>query len=157
MSLTEPTAKMSKSAPSKKSRICVLSTPDQIRKAIRGAFTDSKSDSILYDPKTRPGISNLLDILSSFDPHCRSPADLAAEIDDVRQLKELTINAVISELSGIRDRYLDFMTRENGQFLERIAKDGAERASKNSQNIMTRVKEVIGLGGTWQGWNASDE
>ena len=65
MSLDDPTAKMSKSAENDHSRISLLDTESKIKKSIMRATTDSEG-SIRFDIENKPGISNLLNIYSSF-------------------------------------------------------------------------------------------
>ena len=65
MSLKDPTSKMSKSDPSEASRVLMLDDPDTIIKKIGRAVTDSGTD-IRYDWEGKPGISNLLEMLSLF-------------------------------------------------------------------------------------------
>src|SRR3989344_154634 len=64
MSLQNPEKKMSKSDPSG----CVFldDAPEVIEEKIKRAVTDSES-SIAYSPKSRPGISNLIEIYSAFE------------------------------------------------------------------------------------------
>ena len=63
MSLQEPTRKMSKSD-ADDSFIAILDTPDVIRRKVRRAVTDSEAQ-IRFDPENKPGVSNLLSILSA--------------------------------------------------------------------------------------------
>ena len=59
--LQNPEKKMSKSTPSENSKIMLSDTPEQIRKKIMSATTDSVG-KIQYDMFNQPGISNLLQI-----------------------------------------------------------------------------------------------
>lgn len=61
MSLDDPTKKMSKSRPT--GCLFIDDSPAEIEKKIKTAVTDSGSE-IKYDPKYKPGISNLLEIMS---------------------------------------------------------------------------------------------
>ena len=63
MSLQEPTSKMSKSD-SEDTYISMLDTPDDIRRKIKRAVTDSDAE-IRFDPETKPGVSNLLSIAAA--------------------------------------------------------------------------------------------
>lgn len=63
MSLQEPTKKMSKSDP-EETFIALLDDPDTIRRKIKRAVTDSDGE-IRYDPENKPGVSNLLAIMSA--------------------------------------------------------------------------------------------
>jgi len=63
--LQDPTKKMSKSDDSGKGVIFLNDSPEVARKKIMGAETDSFGD-VQYDYATRPGISNLLDLVNLF-------------------------------------------------------------------------------------------
>ena len=66
MNLVDPSKKMSKSDENKKGVIELLDSPNDIRKKIMSATTDS--DMIVkYDPDTKPGISNLINLYRSFN------------------------------------------------------------------------------------------
>jgi len=60
--LQNPAKKMSKSEESSKGVIFLTDTPEEAKKKILAAETDSLAD-VQYDYQERPGISNLLDIL----------------------------------------------------------------------------------------------
>lgn len=61
--LADPTKKMSKSAESDKGVIFLSDAPEQARKKIMSATTDSFGE-IKFDIKERPGVSNLLQMLA---------------------------------------------------------------------------------------------
>ncbi len=63
--LADPSKKMSKSDDTGKGVIFLSDTPESATKKIMSATTDSL-ENIQYDYETRPGISNLLDILELF-------------------------------------------------------------------------------------------
>jgi tryptophanyl-tRNA synthetase len=145
MSLNDPTSKMSKSNKSERSRILITDNPEEIKTKIASALTDS-TPGITYDMATRPGISNLLDILSIFDAEGRNPERLAEHFADVspRQLKEVVADAVVTGLKGIRERYLTLLdSRDN--HLDTIAKEGARKAQKSSKETMCLVRGAIGF------------
>lgn len=145
MALNDPSSKMSKSSKSERSRILITDTPDQIRFKIGSALTDSLP-GITYDTVTRPGISNLLDILSIFDTQGRSPELLARHFSDLspRQFKETVTDAVVTGLKGIRERYIALLdSRDN--YLDVVAKEGSRKAQKNSEETMCLVREAVGL------------
>lgn len=144
MSLTDPTAKMSKSHKSERSRILITDTPEQIKSKIGGARTDSLS-GVSYDTIARPGISNLLDILSVFDTQGRNPQQLATDYSDLtfKQLKETVSDAVVNGLDGIRDRYLELL--DNSAYLDRVEAEGAHKARQSAEETMKIVKDAVGL------------
>ncbi|KAJ3532920.1 hypothetical protein NM208_g8221 [Fusarium decemcellulare] len=145
MSLTDPTSKMSKSHKSDKSRILLTDAPQDIKVKIASAKTDSIS-GISYDPATRPGISNLLDILSIFDPEAREPSQLAAANSDIspKQLKDMVSDAVITGMGGIRDRYLDLVGKGD-EYLDSIEAEGARKAQASADETMQIVRDAVGL------------
>lgn len=146
MSLTDPKSKMSKSDKSERSRILITDTPDEIQAKLASALTDSYT-GISYDPAARPGISNLLDILSIFDPRQRSPAQLAEEHSDAqpRQFKALVSDAVCQGLHGIRSRYLDLLDLDRGGYLDHVEAQGARKARDSAEETMSIVRSAVGL------------
>ena len=63
MSLQEPTRKMSKSDP-EETYIAILDKPEVIRRKMRRAVTDC-DNSVRFDLENKPGVSNLMSILSA--------------------------------------------------------------------------------------------
>src|SRR5699024_80054 len=62
--LTEPDKKMSKSSSGPRGCLNLLDEPNQMRKKIKSAVTDSEPE-IRYDVENKPGVSNLLCIYSA--------------------------------------------------------------------------------------------
>ena len=145
MSLTDPTKKMSKSDPSNKSRILITSSEAAIRRKISEAVTDG-TNRVTYDPVGRPGVANLLGLLSSFDPAGRTPEQLAKEMEEASlgDLKQAVSNAIIEELAGVRELYLEYLNRP--QVLRGVEDEGASRARDNASLTMRNVKNAVGLG-----------
>src|SRR5690606_26343986 len=63
MDLQLPTAKMSKSAQTEGGTVFLFDDDKQIEKKFKRAVTDSETE-VRFDPETKPGVSNLLEILS---------------------------------------------------------------------------------------------
>src|SRR5881397_2654410 len=63
MDLQEPTKKMSTTFSSEQGAVYVADPPDVIRKKFKSAVTDSGRE-VRYDPAEKPGVSNLLEIMS---------------------------------------------------------------------------------------------
>jgi len=140
MSLTDPLAKMSKSDPNERSRILVLDSPDVIRKKIKSAVTDSEP-TVRYDWDAKPGISNLLEIMSGCSR--RPVPDLAAEYADggYGTFKEAVAEAVIDALRPIRSAYREFDDAEVARLMQRGALDARTRA----EGFQQQVRRAIGL------------
>jgi len=136
---------MSKSHKAERSRILITDSPKEIKSKISSALTDS-IPGISYDTATRPGISNLLDILSIFDSQCRSSSELAKEYSDLspRQLKEMVSDAIISGLDGIRDRYSELLG--DNSYIDKVEAHGARKARESAAETMSIVREAMGMG-----------
>ena len=63
MDLQEPAKKMSTTLSSEQGAVYVTDLPDAIRKKFRSAVTDSERE-VRYAPDAKPGVSNLLEIMS---------------------------------------------------------------------------------------------
>lgn len=144
MSLTHPTQKMSKSDPSPKSRILITDPPATIRKKIARAITDSV-DSVSYDPAARPGVANLLEMLSGVDPEKRTPSQLGEEFSGqkIAVLKEEVSKALEKELGPVRERYEEVLGNE--RYLGYVREKGGESAGRSAAETMRKVREAVGL------------
>ncbi|XP_014559842.1 hypothetical protein COCVIDRAFT_13230 [Bipolaris victoriae FI3] len=150
MSLTDPTKKMSKSDPRPKSRILLSDSRDDIFAKIKSALTDSV-EGVSYDRETRPGVSNLVDLLWHFGANggggAASPEELARDLRDLsmRALKEKVADTVDGGISGVRERYLELMRGDQAE-LVRHADEGARRAEEIAERTMVRVRNALGIG-----------
>lgn len=146
MSLQEPHLKMSKSHQDPRSRILVTDSPEDIFRTIRTALTDS-TNSVSYDPEARPGVANLLQLLSYFDLESRSAAELGKIYanHNLGSFKALVSERISSALQGVRERYLELIAADEGRYLDHVQADGARRASESANATLAIVKEAIGL------------
>ncbi|KAG8532023.1 uncharacterized protein KY384_003659 [Bacidia gigantensis] len=146
MSLKSPDLKMSKSHMDDLSKIYINDTSEQISNKIRLALTDS-IPGISYDPKLRPGVSNLLELLSHFDTRSRAIGDLVRDCGDLsmREFKLLVASSVDKGLVTIRDRFTELLEPRNQESLEALAHDGALKAREIARGTISRVKDIIGL------------
>ncbi len=142
MSLDDPTSKMSKSSPYASSRISLLDSYNQVKKAIMRATTDSEG-SIRFDPENKPGVSNLLTIYSAFSGI--SIEELEKQYDGMgyAALKKDLVEVVWTSLETIQKHYNEI---RHSQELVNVLRDGAERAGAIAEKTMARVKERFGLG-----------
>jgi len=109
------------------------------------------SDSILsYSPTERPGISNLLLILSSLSTSepIRTPSEMAEELNQIspggsKVLKEALKEKVIEELKPIREKF--HQLKEDRSFLEGIEKKGREKARLKAAENLEQIKRLVGL------------
>lgn len=146
MSLQQPTQKMSKSHADPRSRIVLTDTPEEIRKKVMAALTDS-TNAVAYDPDARPGVSNLLEMISIFDAAGRSPEEVAAELSgaNLRALKESAADAINGGLGTIRERYLEVLAQDGGRYIDHVAEHGARKARANAEETMEGVRAAVGF------------
>jgi tryptophanyl-tRNA synthetase len=141
MSLQEPTRKMSKSDP-EDTYIAILDKPEVIRKKIRRSVTDSDG-SIRYDLEEKPGVSNLLSILSVLGGG-EIPA-LEAELNGQGYgvLKDRTADAVIETLLPIQREYEKLIADK--EYILKVMNQNAERAQVLAQKTLRKVYKKIGF------------
>ena len=140
MSMQQPRAKMSKSDADQSAVIRMTDPPDVIRKKFKTAVTDSGHE-IDYDPEAKPGISNLVEILSIFTS--QTVDEVVGEHRDMPygHFKELVAEAVISGLAPFQDAYHGLSDEDVLRTMAAGAATGRERASET----MAEVREVTGL------------
>ena len=140
MSLQDPTSKMSKSDPDPTSRIDLLDSPDDIRRKLKSAVTDSDR-AVRFDWEEKPGISNLLEIFSVVSG--RSISDLEDQYSDAGygRFKEAVAEAVVERLTPIRTRFKSFHDDE----VSRIMLKGALDARSRAERTMVDVRQAVGL------------
>ena len=141
MSLASPAAKMSKSDRDHSGAVMVLDDPDQIRRRVRRAVTDSEN-SIRFDPD-RPGVYNLLSIYQALDG--RGESEIEAEFEGMGygQLKDRVADALIEALRPLRDGYRA-LAADPGQ-IDAILAAGAGRAAPIANATRDRIYQRIGL------------
>lgn len=143
MSLQEPTRKMSKSDPDD-CFISILDGPDAVRRKMRRAVTDSDGE-IRFDPENKPGVSNLLSILSALTGE---KVDALAESmagKGYGELKSAVTDAVIGTLEPIQTSFTQYMGDK--AYLESVYRSGAERASRIAERTLSKLMKKIGFVG----------
>jgi tryptophanyl-tRNA synthetase len=140
MDLQNPLKKMSKSEGSDLGIIYLDDSNDLIKKKILKAVTDSAKD-IVYDPVKRPGSANLLNILASLKN--QDPFLIACEFQSYKSLKEALIEAVIEEITPIRERFEEFCADK--EKIKRILLTGANKAASVAEKTIREVRQRIGL------------
>ncbi len=142
MSLTEPTKKMSKSDENPKAYIALLDDIAVIRKKIKSAVTDSDG-TVKYDPVQKPGISNLLTILSCISGKSIAELELQYKNSNYQVFKEDVAEAVIQEILPIQQKYNELL---NSKSIDEILDKGREYATYLANKKINKVYNRIGLG-----------
>lgn len=144
MSLQDPTKKMSKSDDNRNNVIGLLEDPKSVTKKIKRAMTDSEEPPVIrYDQAAKPGVSNLLDILSGVNG--KSIAELEAEFEGQMygHLKGAVAEAVTGMLTTLQERYNTY--RADEAYLQQVMREGAEKARARAQETLRKVYDAIGF------------
>ena len=141
MSLQEPTKKMSKSDP-EETYIALLDEPDVIRRKIKRAVTDSDGE-IRYDPEGKPGVSNLLSILSSLG--AGTVESLQSELSGLGygELKARTADCVIAALEPLQSEYKRLIADK--AYLQDVLDRNAETANRIALRTLRKVQKKVGF------------
>ncbi|MDP3762456.1 MAG: tryptophan--tRNA ligase, partial [bacterium] len=142
MGLDDPSKKMSKSASNTNNYIGLLDPPDEIRRKIKIAVTDSGRE-IKYHPETKPAISNLLAIygLMTDQPIAKLEKKYAGK--SYSEFKADLAEVLVEKLSPIQKKYRALL--KNPKTLKKILAQGAKKASAVADKTLKEVKEKIGL------------
>lgn len=144
MSLSDPKKKMSKSDYNSCNYITLLDNFNLISKKIKRAVTDSDNPPrIYYDPEEKPGISNLLSILSGITEKSICYLEKFFQEKTYNQLKIAVIDAVSTMLTKLQYRY--YQERSNENKLNHILNIGAAKARTQANVTLQQVYKVMGF------------
>lgn len=138
MDLADPSRKMGKSSAVQGGVIKLLDPPDTIVRKVRRAVTDSIG-AAYYEPESRPGVSNLLEILAACTG--RDPLDLRFASGSA--LKAAVTDAVVDTLAPIQVRYAEIAADPDR--LRAVLRAGAARASTRAAATLARARAAMGL------------
>lgn len=141
MSLQEPESKMSKSDENPNNYIALLDSPDVIRLKIKKAVTDSEK-TIEYNEK-RPGISNLVTIYSVLTGKSYKEIEKSYDGLGYAEFKKDLGDIVVDYLKPFQEKYAQI--REDKEYLDRILKEGAQKAFYTSRKTLSKVYKKIGF------------
>jgi len=138
MDLADPTAKMGKSGADGSGVIRLLDPPDVVRRKVARAVTDSETgpSAVRADRGSKPGVTNLLDILVA----CGGSAE---GITTYGALKRAVTDAVVAELEPIRKRYAELAA--DAAHVSSVFADGAERCRAVTAPVLAAAEAAIGL------------
>ncbi|XP_029386566.1 tryptophan--tRNA ligase, mitochondrial [Echeneis naucrates] len=141
-SLRDPSAKMSKSDPQTMATITITDSPDAIALKIRRAVTDFTSE-VTFDPRTRPGVSNLVTIHAAMAMMSVEEAVSQARGLDTGAYKKLVAEAVIQKLTPIREEIERL--RSDRAHLEEVLDRGNRRARELAAPVLRDVRQRVGF------------
>ena len=136
MSLQDPLKKMSKSDDNPNNVIRILEDPKSILKKLKRAVTDSDNPPVIaYDWEKKPGVSNLLELLSA------STNKSVEEL--VEHYKSEVGEAVVEMLRPIQEEYQRLRADEG--YLNEVFAKGAVNASAVAQKTLDDVYRKVGF------------
>ena len=140
MSLRHPENKMSKSSDDINGTIYFNDEKDIILKKFKSSVTDSEN-IIRYDPKNKPGISNLIEIYAAVNDKEISDTEKEFENSQYGEFKLAVAETVIDYLDPIKKNF-DDLTSEN---LEDIVVSNLKSAKDSAQKTIIEVEEALGI------------
>ena len=144
MSLQDPSKKMSKSDDNPNNVIRILEDPKSILKKLKRAVTDSDNPPVIcYDWDKKPGVSNLLELLSASTS--KSIEELVEHYKGQMYgtFKSEVGEAVVEMLRPIQEKYQQL--RSDEAYLNEVLAKGAANANEIAQNTLDDVYRKIGF------------
>lgn len=140
MSLRHPENKMSKSSDDINGTIYFNDEKDNILKKFKSSVTDSEN-IVRYDPKNKPGISNLIEIYAAVNDKEISDTEKEFENSQYGEFKIAVAETVVDYLDPIKKNF-DDLTSEN---LEDIVVSNLKSAKDSAQKTIIEVEEALGI------------
>ena len=144
MSLRDGTKKMSKSELSDLGRINLTDDKDQIINKIKKAKTDTLPlPSTIEELENRPEAKNLIGIYSSLTNNTfqKSIDEFAGK--NFSNFKDKLSDIVVNEINPISLRIKELLNDK--VFLEKILKDGYEKANEIASKKIKKIHEILGF------------
>jgi len=135
---------MSKSDPQPLSRILLTDDPKTIWEKLKKSITDSEP-GVSYDPKNRPGVSNLIEIYAHMQRRDDFEA-IAKEWENLekKELKTRVAECIAEGLKPVREEF-DRIMKEGEGYLDMVAEEGAGKARESAERTMVLVRKAMGL------------
>jgi tryptophanyl-tRNA synthetase len=141
MSLQDPLRKMSKTD-SPESQIGLFDEPEEIRTKIMRAVTDT-GKTIKYDPKKKPGVSNLLMIYSLLSGKTIKELEKKFKGKGYAEFKKSLSDLLVNSLEPFRRKKKELLHRE--VYVKEILSQGAKRAQTIAQSTIQEIEKKMGL------------
>ncbi len=140
-SLSDPSAKMSKSDDNENGYILMTDDADTIRRKFKRAVTDSGSE--IRAGADKPGITNLLTIYAAFCGITLGKAEADCAGMGYAEFKMRVADAVIAGLAPVQKRFAEYMN--NKDYLESVMRNGAETAARMAVRTLEKVYRKMGF------------
>lgn len=140
--LQDPAVKMSKSASTPKGLINLLDDPKVTAKKVKSAVTDTDT-VIRFDAEKKPGVSNLLSILSTLSGSPVEDLELSYEGKGYGALKTDLAEAMVEFVTPFRARTQQYL--DDPETLDAILAKGAEKARAVAAETLAQTYDRMGL------------
>ncbi|HEY9371705.1 tryptophan--tRNA ligase [Streptomyces sp.] len=140
--LQDPSIKMSKSAPSPKGLINLLDEPKTTAKKVKSAVTDTDT-VIRFDAENKPGVSNLLSILSTLTGTSVADLEKSYEGKMYGALKTDLAEVMVDFVTPFRTRTQEYL--DDPETLDSVLAKGAEKARAVAAETLAQTYERIGF------------
>jgi tryptophanyl-tRNA synthetase len=140
--LQDPLAKMSKSAASNSGVIDILDNPDINAKKIKSAVTDTGKE-VVFDEKSKPGISNLLTIHSALSGKTIADIENSFAHKGYGEFKSEVADVVATYFTPIRKKAEELLADSQG--LQKILAEGADKARAVASATLASAYDAVGL------------
>lgn len=141
MSLQKPLKKMSKTD-ERESYIGLFDEPEAIKAKIMRSVTDT-GKIIKYNPKVKPGISNLLTIYSLLSGKPINELEKKFKGKGYAEFKKSLAETMVNSLDPFRRKRKELLQRE--VYVKEILTQGARKAQTIAQSTIQEVKTKMGL------------
>lgn len=141
MSLQEPTRKMSKSDENQNSFILLMDKPEEIMRKFKRAVTDS--DTRVMRGEGKEGVSNLIAIYALATGKTPEQVEETFEGKGYGAFKPAVGEAVVELLRPIREKTEELL--QNKDYLEKVYRDGAQRAAILARRTLDKVYRKVGF------------
>lgn len=144
MGLDNPLAKMSKSqTDSQYHAVYLLDKPDEVKKKVMRAVTDSYGEVRFSDEPERAGVNNLLTIYQAFTDKTKAEVEADFVGKQYGDLKKTVVEVINESLAPIQANYDALMNEAD--YLDQVLAEGAARACAVADRTLALVKERMGF------------
>ena len=139
--LLDPSKKMSKSDETGKGVIFLSDSPEEAKKKIMSATTDSEA-YVRYDKEKQPGIANLIDILALL--RNTTPAEVAAQYEGMEKYGEFKA-IVADEMTKFLEEFQKNLANvDDTAVLAKLEKSETAMNAQANETLL-RVQKAVGL------------
>jgi len=139
--LKDPTKKMSKSEENPAGVISMFDDKETITKKILKATTDS-DNKIIFDEENKPGISNLMNILSCIEDISIKDIEEKFKNSNYGEFKKYVADAVSNHIASIQEKYYKLI---NSEEINKILDDGIKKSKELAKDKYDLMKKALGV------------